>query len=174
MNLYKQFVKETNLKADYVKWLEKKVASKDIEPEIDDNSIVNDSVIDDDDGISIDYSNPLLGYEVEIVFPRHLTSYEQEQVKKIIDYWSALPFVSVEGNYGIEWERTNKEHKAIVSINFTKSASFTKSAPDDYEVGHILKRLGEFIRHGTPIRKRTLDRKWEGVIKPIQMYYSSK
>ena len=162
MNLYKQFLKETGLKSDYVKWLESKVTSKDNEPEIGINAIVDDSFIDDN-GITIDYSNPNLGYEVAVVFPRMLQTDECDQVNNIIDYWSALPFVSVEGNYGVTWIQTKKKSIAMINIDFTKSAS------DDYGAREILEQLGEFIWKGTPMRKRTKDRKWEGVIRPISV-----
>lgn len=144
--------------SDYVKLLESKAAGKDTEPEIGDNAIVDNSFIDKN-GISIDYANSVLGYEVEVVFPRFLRPDEQEQVEGIINYWSAIPYVSSEGNYGIEWARSVGKYKAIISIDFTKTAS------DDIGAREVLEKLGDWIWHGTPIRKKN-GRKWEGVIKP--------
>ena len=170
MNLYKQFVKETGLKKEYIKWLEesnaeyRKIPKSDAlydEPKT--SMPMKDYSFIDDNGITIDYSNPNLGYEVAVVFPRMLQTDECDQVNNIIDYWSALPFVSVEGNYGVTWIQTKKKSIAMINIDFTKSAS------DDYGAREILEQLGEFIWKGTPMRKRTKDRKWEGVIRPISV-----
>jgi len=168
MNLYKQFVKEKGLKADYVEWLERKV-SGDNEPEIGKRAIVADTFQNtsfyDDNGILIDYSCSMLGYEVEVVLPRLLSTNEETEVNGIIEYWSHLPYVSVEGNYGIEWKKyKNKDRqKVIISIDFTKSAS------DDYGARQILELLGEYIMNGTPYRKRTKDQKWRGVCRPVSV-----
>jgi hypothetical protein len=162
MNLYKQFVKETGLKSDYVKWLESKLTLTDgnskvaKKPKV--GKIIN--MPPKDYETIIDYDDQRLSYQVRVDFPRGLKRNEQELVEGIINYWSALPFVSVEGNYGIDWPFVNV---AIIDIDFTKSAS------DDYMSHEILEKLAEWIWQGTPIRKTTKDRKWEGVIKPTKI-----
>ena len=165
MNLYKQFVKEKGFKKEYLKWLEKKMEKESNtlydEPKAGKNA-ANNTMFLDDNNIWIEYENPELNYEVEVVFSRHLNLYEQEQVENIINYWSALPFVSVEGNNGIKW-LNNNNHRVIINIDFTKSAS------DDISNRKVLEQLGEWIWQGTPIRKRTGDKKWEGVIRPVKI-----
>ena len=173
MNLHEQFIKETNQYDKYVSWLESKVDGEkfDLFPEEENDDLIeNDSYFLPADRLKyetkIDYDAQDLSYQTEIIFPRLLSLSEKEEVENLVNYWSALPYVSVEGNYGMEWKRmkTNKDNffinTLIVLIDFTKSAS------DDYTSRGILEQLAEFIWHGTPV-KRNGQRTIEGVIKPL-------
>ena len=170
MNLYKQFVKETGLKANYVKWLENKFNDKEDAKQVNasnnktlSNLDDSDSAFIDSNGIIIDYDDPTLGYEVAVKFSRFLIFNEREQIEDIIHYWSSIPYVSTEGHYGIRWILTeNNTHELICNIDFTKSAS------DDIGAYNVLEKLGEWIWHGTPIRKKN-GRKFEGVAIPYSI-----
>jgi len=176
MNSHEKYIRETKQYENYVAWLESKINNQvAIGEPIEDGEEYQDDVVENNSYFlphdmsnyhtNIDYEAGDLSYETEIIFPRILKLEEKEQVENLVSYWSALPYVSVEGNYGMEWKRlkTNKDtfiNTLIVSIDFTKSAS------DDYMSRGILEQLAEFMWHGTPV-KRNNTRTIEGVIKPL-------
>ena len=165
MNLYKKFVKETGLKEDYIKWLEKAVEGTNdtaVLIPVKENVGIPKRPTDANYETAIEYDDPQLSYRTEIWFPRHLTISEMEMVESIINYWSAIPYVSYEGNYGIEWHRTNGMNNALISIDFTKSSS------DDYMAREILEKLALWIENGTPVKKNGTQ-KHKGVIKPVKI-----
>ncbi|MFA6570177.1 MAG: hypothetical protein WCT77_02970 [Bacteroidota bacterium] len=162
MNLHKEFIEDTNQLPAYIDWLETKVENKRVAKAVDEINKTPKHFKIRNYETEIDYDNQNLNYQVRVDFPRLLSLNERKQVEDVINYWSKLPFVSVEGNDGIQWI-TNIGNYAIIDIDLTKSAS------DDYMAHEILEKLAEWIWQGTPLRKKTHDRKYDGVIKPLKV-----
>ena len=179
MNLHKKFIEEIGYVQEYIDWLEKKVLSSQGTPyKVPDEPLLTQQEIEDALGISIPaktedmivpkfkytteilYDSDLLAYATEVVFPGSLTNAETKDVENIINYWSSIPYVSVEGNYGIQWDKNLK--KCMISIDFTKSAS------DDYVARGILEKLADWLENGTPVKKDGT-RKYVGVIRPLKI-----
>lgn len=156
MEVYLEFLEENNLKQKYIEWLENKINPKQV-------IVSSTAKTPHDYKTKIEYNDSTLWYETMVYFPRFLSSSEMETVNNIINYWSALPFVSTEGNNGVKWGINKNSHCVTIDIDFTKSAS------DDYTSHEILEKLGEWIWHGTPLRKKTKDRKYEGVLQPTRV-----
>jgi hypothetical protein len=175
MTPQEKYIKETNQYDRYVAWLESKMSvistSLYNEPEVEEEM----NLMETTRGLiaqfllkqgkvfyntEIDYEAEDLSYQTQIIFPRILTLSEKEDVENIINYWSNIPYVSVEGNYGIEWGKSGDYSFVIISIDFTKSAS------DDYMLREILEKLAEWVWRGTPVRKDN-KRKYDGVVKPL-------
>jgi len=181
MNLHKKFIEEIGYVQEYIDWLEKKVLSSQGTPyKVPDEPLLTQQEIEDALGISIPaktedmivpkfkytteilYDVDFLSYQTEIWFPRALDHKEREAVEGIINYWSAIPYVSVEGNYGIIWGGAQNLSRCVIDIDFTKSAS------DDYIAREILEKLADWIENGTPV-KRDHTQKHKGVIKPTRI-----
>jgi len=172
MNTHEKFIRDTNQFDNYVKWLEAQITS-DIElDELDENSLDYDSPenirkrLIDGFTMTKNYETKVwydavgLSYQTEIIFPEILSQSEMEQVDNIITYWSHIPYVSVEGNYGIGWKIVRDNSIAIIEIDFTKSAS------DDYGAREILEKLADWVENGTPV-KADRTQKYEGVMRPL-------
>lgn len=176
-NLHEKFIEETGQIPHYLKWVQEKlqkVLTETPEPEDtteDENlslmehtrHIIGQFLLKQDRvfyNTEINYEAEDLSYQTQIIFPRILTLSEKETVENIINYWSNIPYVSVEGNYGIEWGKSGDYSFVIISIDFTKSAS------DDYMLREILEKLAEWVWRGTPVRKDN-KRKYDGVVKPL-------
>lgn len=167
MNTHEKYIRETNQYDKYVEWLESKITPEEPKNVTEDYTALDKArdIIDSfyrmkDFDTLIDYEATDLSYQTQIIFPRVLSLDEKEQVENIINYWSKIPYVSVEGNYGIEWARIKNNSIVTVDIDFTKSAS------DDYMAREILEQLAEWIWQGTQIR-RDNTRAVDGVIKPL-------
>lgn len=165
MNTHEKYIKESNQFDNYVEWLEAQI--KD-EPKREPKETeflggIFYRVFDKKHyNTIIEYDNTDLSYQTEIVFPRILALEEKEQVENIINYWSHIPYVSVEGNYGMEWKTINGRNAIKIEIDFTKSAS------DDYGAREILEKLAEWVWKGTPVRTDHTQ-KHESVIKPLMV-----
>lgn len=157
LELLEAFIKEKDLEWTYTEWLESKLSSTVIAT----SKPVTDFPPFKSYDTEIDYDVALLSYQVEVLFPRVLNRDEQINVEDIINYWSAIPYVSTEGNDGMSWGRTK-------GLNFVKiEIDLTKSASDDYRSREILEKLAEWIWKGTPER-RDRTRKHESLgIKPL-------
>jgi hypothetical protein len=177
IDLKSEFIKENGLEDKYTSWLETKLqktlphktlpavteSMDNMFTDQDENpSIGNIYYLNNSYETEIDYDADHLAYKTQVCFPRLLSKDEKEVVENIIDYWSAIPFVSAEGNYGIEWTRKARQSFATIDIDFTKSTS------DDYGAREILEKLAEWIWHGTPV-KRDNTRTIEGVEKPVSV-----
>jgi len=176
MTPQEKYIRETNQYDKYVEWLEKmaqisyNITSPSLynEPEVDERlplATITQNYIDSfyrqrSYKTFISYEEADLSYQTQIIFPRLLTINEAETVESIIEYWSHIPYVSVEGHYGVEWLRLPKNSAVVINIDFTKSAS------DDYLGREILEKLAEWMTEGTPIRKDNT-RKYDGVVKPL-------
>ena len=173
MNLHKQYIEETNQTESYVEWLENKLSEQptSVTAKYDfnhvDNFIPGESYLKnlgDDPETEIVYDVDYLSYATEIWFLRKLSHSEMEQVEGIINYWSSIPYVSTEGNYGIEWATRNGMSRCLINIDFTKSSS------DDYGARNILELLAEWVENGTPERKtKHYTRLIEGVMRPLRI-----
>jgi hypothetical protein len=162
MNTHEKFIRESNQFDNYVEWLEAQIEdAPEEEPELLHGIFYRVFDRKHYDTI-IQYDNTELSYQTQIVFPRILNLDEKEQVENIINYWSHIPYVSVEGNYGMEWKTENSRNAITIEIDFTKSAS------DDYGAREILEKLAEWVWKGTPVRTDN-SQKYESVIKPLMV-----
>jgi hypothetical protein len=177
MNLHQTYIEETGQQITYLKWVEKKLQTL-LENQPNPNheaEEVETNLMETTRGLIIEffsentkhnyetyinYDAGDLSYQTQIIFPRRLELSEKENVENIINYWSNIPYVSVEGNYGLEWGKSGNYSFVIISIDFTKSAS------DDYMLREILEKLADWVWRGTPVRKDN-KRKYDGVVKPI-------
>jgi len=176
MTPQEKYIKETKQYDKYIAWLEAQISvlspSLYNEPEVEKEMNLMETTRNlisvfisqhknkHDYETYIDYDASDLSYTTQVIFPRDLRLPEKQEVENIINYWSHIPYVSVEGNYGIEWGKSGSYDFVIIHVDFTKSAS------DDYMLREILEKLAEWIWQGTPKRKQG-DRKYEGVVKPI-------
>lgn len=172
MTPQEKYIRETNQYDRYVAWLESQIESKNNEENPDDiteealtimestRKYVDSFFKQSDYETSIIYDDPDLNYQTQIIFPRTLSLTEKEDIENIINYWSNIPYVSVEGYYGIEWMKVRDNSAVLILIDFTKSAS------DDYMMREILEKLAEWVWQGTPKRKDG-SQKYEGVVKPL-------
>ena len=156
MNLHEKYIEETGQQVQYLKWVEKtlqKVLTDESEPAEKSPRDVAERIIDQYNSMSIpikteiDYDAEDLGYRTEIIFPKLLDIVQKEEVENIIEYWSNIPYVTTEGNYGTEWFVVRDNTVVLINIDFTKSAS------DDYMAREILEKLADWVTFGTPKRK---------------------
>lgn len=169
MNTHEKYIRETNQFDTYVEWLEVQIIPvnepDENSPEYDSPKNIRKRLID---GFTMTknyetkvwYDAVGLSYQTEIIFPRVLGYKEKLEVENIINYWSHIPYVSIEGNYGMEWKKVRKNSIAVIEIDFTKSAS------DDYGAREILEKLADWVENGTPVKKDNTQ-KYKGVIKPL-------
>lgn len=163
--LLEAFIKEKDLSQTYTEWLESKLydstPTNDDEVDLDEIEVWIKPAFGKDYDTQINYHAKHLSYQVEVIFPRVLSRNEEISIENIINYWSAIPYVSVEGNYGMSWGKKYNMSFILIEIDFTKSAS------DDYISREVLEKLAEWIRNGTPER-RDRTRKHESLgIKPV-------
>lgn len=171
MNTHEKFIRETNQFDNYVEWLEAQITSVkgknllEIDEQYHKRENITKRLIDSfpetkDFNTKVWYDAIDLSYEVQIIFPKLLDSVQKERVENIITYWSHIPYVTTEGHYGIEWDMPRENSVALISIDFTKSAS------DDYGAREILEKLADWVENGTPV-KADRTQKYEGVMRPM-------